>query len=172
MISGERPKTSRTCLQASDGLLLAPTGPKHDQFVVDEGAVPVRGEARVVSVEIEIAEGAAYVTFSGVLTAVSWGEAYRELQAHAQFVQDLPTVWDFRAATGINDLTAGDFRAFSEFVGKVRGSGTRPKVAMIASQDLEFGIARMYELGSKDKIPIHLGVFRNSEDAVEWIKGR
>ncbi len=125
-----------------------------------------------MGVEIEMAEGAAYVTFSGALTAVSWGEAYQELQAQAQFDQDLPTVWDFRAATGIKDLTAGDFRAFSELVRKVRGSGTRPKVAMIASQDLEFGIARMYELGSKNKIPIHLGVFRNSEDAVEWIKGR
>ncbi len=125
-----------------------------------------------MGVEIEIAEGAAYVTFSGALTAVSWGEAYQELQAHAQFDRDVPTVWDFRAATGIKDLTAGDFRVFSELVKKVRGSGIPPKVAMIASQDLEFGIARMYELGSKDKIPIHLGVFRNPEDAVEWIKGR
>jgi hypothetical protein len=48
------------------------------------------------------------------------------------------------------------------------GLNTRPKVAVVASKDLSFGLARMYEAFA-DSIPWDFTVFRTIEAALIWL---
>jgi|TARA_Y100000310_G_scaffold281529_1_gene302040 hypothetical protein len=51
-------------------------------------------------------------------------------------------------------------------------SGFRPglKRAILVKSDLGFGMMRMLELLSEDSISTVLNVFRNREEAIEWLK--
>lgn len=61
---------------------------------------------------------------------------------------------------GINKLTAHDAegnKIFNEY-----------KPASVVSQDLAFGMARMYEMLTSDNIS-NIGIFREMEEAKDWL---
>lgn len=66
---------------------------------------------------------------------------------------------------------AADVVPHLEIVRSVWGSGEpRPKMAVVAPEDADFGMARMFELIAGDDLPHRLMVVRNLDDACEWLE--
>ena len=56
----------------------------------------------------------------------------------------------------------------------IRAAGVNPDaiVAVVAPNDLGYGLSRMWEILSSDEIAWEINVFRNKEEARMWIKER
>ena len=93
-----------------------------------------------------------------------------ETYAHADFRAEADAMWDLTGASG--DLETEEIRHLADFVGKLVGSATAGKVALLVSSDFEFGMARMYEsiLGGQSSKPIM--VFRDRAEADRWLAER
>jgi len=80
-------------------------------------------------------------------------------------------LWDFRAA----DLTSWTGEQIELYIGRLQASFPDRQhrcVGAIVSRDIEFGLARMFELSSQRRLPIEAGVFRDEAEAVKWIEGK
>jgi len=78
-------------------------------------------------------------------------------------------LWDFREA----DLSSLDHETITEMAQyslKFPPGIRDVKVAFVATQDLEFGLSRVFELSSKAFTPIR--VFRAMDEAEEWLMER
>jgi hypothetical protein len=78
-----------------------------------------------------------------------------------------PALWDLTNAD--IDIHTEDVRHLADFVGKLVGEGAGGKVAIVVSQDMEVGLARMYEtiLASQSRKPMK--VFNDPGDAKHWL---
>lgn len=66
-----------------------------------------------------------------------------------------------RSSTALNEL--------ANFIGRQYLNATvRPKVAVVAPEDISFGLARMYEIFSGD-VPWEFVVFRAADAALAWL---
>ncbi len=103
---------------------------------------------------------------SGELTISEAKEGARAVYADPRFVEPTRVIWDLR------DTRVGwkseEVKGFSEFILGNRGSG-RGKVAVVASSNLEFGLARMFEVMSQ-RAPMEMMVFRDADEARDWIE--
>ena len=60
-------------------------------------------------------------------------------------------------------------RQFAQFIqAKLKEVPEQPKVAVVAPEDLSFGLARMYEIFSYS-VPWDFEVFRTMDDALAWL---
>jgi hypothetical protein len=77
--------------------------------------------------------------------------------------------------TGVKDLEGGssdDMMALAEFSASMDNRGNPSKLAIIAEQDLFFGLGRMYEAyrAMQRIVTKRVRVFRTREEAMEWLK--
>jgi hypothetical protein len=95
-------------------------------------------------------------------------EALQHVVDDPDFRRGADMLWDFTNARS-HDPTAGGVQDLAMFVVSLkekRGAGYR--VALVASRDLEYGIARMYQAYA-EQIPATLKVFRSLEEARLWL---
>jgi len=99
-------------------------------------------------------------TLVAMLEEVHTLEAYR--------VDKEAAIWDFRGA-----LPEMDFDAMLRFKAYVRehynASWTHHYTAIVADEELLYGLARMYEMISDD-VPTETGVFRDLDAAIAWVR--
>ena len=81
----------------------------------------------------------------------------------------LYTLWDLSNSSMIN-ISQVFVKKLFDFVkkkGSIRQSG---KTAVVAPTDLEFGMARMFQIMSDtDIFPFEIKVFRHYEEATQWL---
>ena len=75
---------------------------------------------------------------------------------------------DFREAD-LSSFQSPDIQMIRDFVSKHWGTGGNCKAALVVSGDLGFGLSRMYEFFIEDKTTNDVKVFRQIEEAMEWI---
>jgi hypothetical protein len=94
--------------------------------------------------------------------------SYREFFNDARYDRSFNVLVDLRRA----DSSARGPEALRDFAGFVgrqfADTKTEPKVAVVAPQDISFGLARMYEAFS-DTVPLEFKVFRGAEAALSWL---
>jgi len=103
---------------------------------------------------------------------LSLDEIESEVQAtlaNPAFRPGMKTVWDLRDAS-IATLSEDAVRSLIEFnlVRKEQRGGGR--AAIVASQDADFGIARMFQAYA-EALPWETMVFRGLDDALPWLQG-
>jgi hypothetical protein len=76
-------------------------------------------------------------------------------------------LWDLRDAE--IDWSGEQVKEFVHWVLAHRPEGTS-RNAVVASSDLQFGLARMYEALTSD-MPVNLSVFRDMDEAHAWVTG-
>jgi hypothetical protein len=82
--------------------------------------------------------------------------------------RDWPLLFDATSAT--TTISADEVRALSMLVGSsVRVEGPRAPVAIVAAQDVLFGVMRMYQTLCKAEGFDGIGVFRTREAAEGWL---
>lgn len=80
-----------------------------------------------------------------------------------------PIVWDFRAAE--LEFSLLEVRQLAQFVLERRPPRPPSRMALVASRDVDFGLARMFEAFREDDRLTEVHVFREIDDAISWARG-
>jgi len=108
------------------------------------------------------------VTLEGPLCFMTFWDVWQVILQHPRFHPGASVLWDLRSAdTGRVDRTAMN-RLVRWVEGEVdlrRGA----RVAFVTSRDVDFGVARMYEM-RVSSLPMEVCVFRAMPDAERWMR--
>ncbi len=110
--------------------------------------------------------GIAHLIVEGELTLDEAIIAVRELYEDASFTEPTRLLWDLRAAQVM--LSNTEIERFVNFIRINRTQG-RGRAAVVADDDLSFGLSRVYDGLSYD-IPVNVEVFRDFDDAINWLE--
>ncbi len=92
-----------------------------------------------------------------------------ELYEHPGFDNSLHSLWDLSQADGISDLSTDEVRSLVLLVSSKWNSEVRVRAALVVSRELEFGVARMYEIQLSASSENKIKVFKDVEDAIDWV---
>jgi hypothetical protein len=119
-----------------------------------------------VSIEIEPETGFAIATCSGVLRFNELREAATALWETAAW-RGKSAVWDLREAEV--DVSSEETREIAKFILRRQPTPPPAKIAFVTKRDVDFGIARMFQVFREDPATA-LCVFRDYEEAVCWAR--
>lgn len=78
-------------------------------------------------------------------------------------------VWDFIDSAEVQ-LNSDEVEAISNFRLRFEGKKASGKTAFVAKKNILFGLARMFDIQSRfRKAPFTINVFRNVDEARQWI---
>ena len=102
-------------------------------------------------------------TASGTLTDEDLRSHQRDVLADPHFESTLNQLWDLREVVQIetSNATLGE-------LARARSYAAETKRALVAPRDVQFGMARMFQI-LHDQAPEDLRVFRNLEEARDWL---
>ncbi len=109
------------------------------------------------------------IHLEGTLSTQDILDTFDEMVKHPDFVEGSDALWDLCDASH-PDLTVTDLYNIGSHVQKhaeKRGAG---KTAWIVLNQVDFGIARMFEMLTDQDISIKFRVFDSVEEAKDWIK--
>jgi hypothetical protein len=88
------------------------------------------------------------------------------------FLTEEPTrlaLWDFRAGS-LSGIASNDLQSIVERGKQFADSRKGGRTAIVCSTDLDYGLGRMFQtFADIDRIPIEINIFRNLDDANEWL---
>jgi hypothetical protein len=76
-----------------------------------------------------------------------------------------PIVWDFRLAH--LTVSAAEVKTLAEFILSGQPAARPPRMAIVTSSDLDFGLARMFA-AYREHPSTQVRVFRDYEEAIVW----
>lgn len=105
---------------------------------------------------------------SGSQTRATLEAAFNELVQHRAFDPSLNRLWDVRTA-GLGKLNSDDLRCIRGFIrGRPEDAGTA-RVAVLVSEDVDYGIGNMFRLMSEGVLPVNIRAFRDLDEAEAWV---
>lgn len=105
---------------------------------------------------------------SGVVTKESLIERLNEIYSAPDFISDMNVLWDLREAD-LSSFQSPDIQHLRDFVKDHWATGGTSKAALVVSRDLDFGLSRMYEFFIKDRTTNDVRVFRDMDEARDWV---
>jgi hypothetical protein len=105
---------------------------------------------------------------TGVLTFDELLSTLKELYSAPDFDPRMNSLWDLREAD-VSSFETPDIQNLRNYVGKHWGTGGRNKAALVATRDIDFGLSRMYEFYLQAKSSSEVQVFRDYDEAYEWV---
>ena len=112
------------------------------------------------------AGGIAHLTVEGEIALDEAIDSMRELYEETRYTEPTRLLWDLRAARFT--LSNTEIEMFADFIRTNRTQG-RGRAAVVATEDLSFGLSQMYGLKTYD-IPVDVEAFRDFDDAINWLK--
>ena len=117
-----------------------------------------------ITYEIDPARGVVFTTFQGVVTKEDALALFESLRGDPAFQPGFKQLVDTRGTTR-HDMTAADMR----MVALCSAFDEKACRAIVAAQDIIFGMYRMYET-IRDGKSGQVRVYRNMEDALHWLE--
>ena len=105
-------------------------------------------------------------TSRGELVLEELLETLRSLYESPEFRPEQNSLWDVREAR-LEGLSSDQVKRIGDLVSGHWGKQAAPKSALVASKDLAFGLARMYEARLESRGQVR--VFREMEEALSWL---
>lgn len=96
-------------------------------------------------------------------------EKLKDIYENPDYKPDMNVLWDIREAI-ISSFFSADVQAVRDFVSKHWGTGGKSRAALVVSKDVDFGLARMYQILSESKTLSPVQVFRDFDEALNWAK--
>lgn len=107
-----------------------------------------------------------------VVTVVGEVDEKQLLNQITSFLTGKPTqlvLWDLREGS-LAKITGKDLRMIAQQGAKFADSRRGGRTAIVCSRDLEYGFSRMFQtLAELYHVPFDINVFRNAEEAREWL---
>lgn len=129
----------------------------------NEGLAP----AAVPTHRVEPFGAAVRIVVDGVECLDDLLEVHRALAADASFDPQQPRCWDMRPSSLRNFTSRDAHRLAASTVG--RPVPADPRVAVLVSETVDFGVARMLQGMAGDAMPEDLRVVRNEDEARRWL---
>jgi hypothetical protein len=95
-------------------------------------------------------------------------EELESIYSDPKFQADQSSLWDLRKAS-TKRFTAPEVRKVVSLVSRYWGAEGSPRSALVVSTDLDFGMARMYEMLLEAEMGPSVKVFRDIEAAELWV---
>jgi len=113
-------------------------------------------------------EGVVILVHVGAVTDAEFLSFYKALYEDTRFDNSFNVLVDLRKTeSSVRSSTA--LKKLADFMRRQYiNSTTRPKIAVVAPEDISFGLARMYEVFSDD-VPWDFVVFRVADAALAWL---
>jgi hypothetical protein len=86
------------------------------------------------------------------------------------FDPELNSVWDFTKVENIEKVSSDQIQKIVAFVSWKRSKYGAMRTALVVSSKIHYGIARMYELSLESASKNEIMVFKDIQEALEWIK--
>lgn len=118
----------------------------------------------VASLRVLPGSSSAMVTCTGSLALGDAMQAARQLWQHPDWGGRV-VVWDLRAASF--DVSSPEVRELARFVLENQPVPPPRRVALVTERDVDFGLARMFEMW-RDDPATELRVFRDVDEALAW----
>ena len=119
-----------------------------------------------ISIQIKPETGMAVATGSGVLRLRDAQEGARALWRTPGW-SGRSVVWDFREAQF--DISSSDTQNIAQFIFTQQPATPPSKVTFVIQRDLDFGMARVFEVYREDPRTA-FRVFRDYEEAICWAR--
>lgn len=107
-------------------------------------------------------------TVTGSLSFDTLTGILAELYQDPRFRADQDVLWDLREAS-LAEFTADEVRRVIDLVRDNWATEGTPHAALVVAREVDFGMARMYELQLSDLSTGKVQVFRDIEAAGEWL---
>ena len=124
------------------------------------------GKRMIVSIQIEPETGMAIATCSGVLRLGDAQEGATALWKTPGW-SGRSVVWDFREA--LFNMSSLDTQNIAQFIFTHQPATPPSKVAFVTQRDLDFGMARVFDVYRQDPRTT-FQVFRDYEEAISWAR--
>jgi len=105
-----------------------------------------------------------------VFGQVTFGELLMTLQpffVHRSERAPANALWDFTQASSA--LSSDEVERLADLVGQHLGRGGHPRAAIVAADDLGFGLARVYSARIAPRTDHEVRIFRGREEAIQWL---
>ena len=109
------------------------------------------------------------VRASGKATAASFAELDMDLVGHRKWIPGMNILFDF-IELDLSSISAADVNENSSFVRSLSDKFGNGKIVCIMNKEIDFGIARMWEILTQDGISAEIRIFRSISEAKSWIK--
>lgn len=119
------------------------------------------------SLRMEPESGVVIGTCSGTLRVADAREGAAAFWATPEW-SGRPVLWDFRSAQ--LDVRAAEIDALARFVLENQPPAPPPRVAFVTARDVDFGLARMYEVHRQHPATA-VRIFRDYDEALSWARG-
>jgi hypothetical protein len=107
-------------------------------------------------------------TGSGVLTDDDVMEHRRALAADPKITRGMPEISDVRQVRDFQVTVAG-IRIMVAADARMVASGGMHKLAVVAEENVAYGMSRMYQTLGEPNIRSSIGVFRDYKEAEDWL---
>lgn len=107
-------------------------------------------------------------TATGLLSPKGIKKAYEKSLEHAVSIKNPSVIWDLRDSDA-SEIYEKDIEEIANYILSLSKKRAGYKAGLVVSRDLEYGLARMYGAYVKDG-PADIQVFRNFEQAMDWVR--
>jgi len=107
-----------------------------------------------------------------VTGSILFDELMDELKAiytQPDFNPEMNTLWDLCDAD-VSSFPSDQVQHIQSFVSQYWGGSGKSRSALIVSDDVAYGLSRMYEILSEGKTAGKIMVFRDYEEASNWVR--
>ena len=108
---------------------------------------------------IEVSGGANVNSLKGIVQQVLEHPAWHEI---------IPSLVDLRGLSA-STLSSDDIFELADLFKSINTSLGSGNTALVVSQELEFGLARMWQMMTEEYVKMEIDVFKNIDEALEWI---
>ncbi len=118
--------------------------------------------------EIHQRDGFFEIGTRGKAESQAFCQYLEELLAHPSWVPETPLLIDYRELE-TSSLSQSDIMAIAQHSKRHAREVGRNRLAILVSDDLTFGLARMWKAYADNTKEINVRYFRQSEEAIDWL---
>ncbi len=93
----------------------------------------------------------------------------KDLYNSSDFNPELNDIWDLRNAD-FSSISSEDVRSLMKYVSKKWGKSGKNKAVIVVSSELDYGMSRMYEILMEARTTGKIAVYKDINEAIEWIQ--
>lgn len=104
----------------------------------------------------------------GELTLDDVTQAFTDSLSRPDFKENMHVIWDITEGD-LKKLSANHLITIVEHIrNNINSRGATYKISIVAPEDFNFGISRMFEAYGND-LPVSINIHRNINEAFDWI---
>lgn len=121
-----------------------------------------------ITTSIEPTSGARLHKVTGNLNLEELSGTLKEIYGADNFDPDQDVLWDVLNAN-LSAFSVDDIRQVTQLVKDNWGTSEKSRAALVVARDLDFGLTRMYQQLLEGQSLGEVRIFRNIDEAIEWL---